>query len=246
MEWVEHSQPALRNGEAVRLVAYVGHAADGRYDSPYHALSEPQAYRVDTPAGSAPLRTHFHTVDQFQYVAWGTGRIGGHDVAAGWVHYADGFTPYGPLRAGTGGYSYLTLRATTDMGISYMPDSRDDLREALGRPTRRAATARRSFTLDLRDGRASSPTGWNRLLDDPDGLLVAVADAPAVRSLDVPAVGAGSGAYLVVVNGGVDDGGRRRGPGSLRWCAPGSAPTAVSAGPQGARVALLAFGDRAS
>ena len=110
MEWIEHADPALEAGEQVRLVAYLGRAADGRYDSPHHGRPEPQAYRVDTPAGCPPLRTHFHTVDQFQYIAFGAGRIGAHDVAAGCVHYADGFTPYGPLRAGTEGYCYLTLR----------------------------------------------------------------------------------------------------------------------------------------
>jgi hypothetical protein len=253
VNWIEHPQPAVGDHEGVRLVAYVGHAADGRYDSPHHAVAEPQAYRVDTPAGSPPLRTHFHTVDQFQYIAWGAGKIGRHDVAAGSVHYADGFTPYGPLRAGSGGYSYLTLRPTTDMGISYMPESRGELREALERRDEGgsagnsggaggSAKDRRSFTLDLRADAASSSAGWERLIDDPDGLVVAVANCPAGGVTAVPIVG-GRGAYLVVVNGEVVDGmgAAVGGPGALCWCPAGSTPS-VSAGPEGARVALLAFG----
>jgi hypothetical protein len=241
MQWIEHQPPALGDSASVGVVAYLGHAADGRYDSPHHGLAEPQAYRVDTPTGSPPLRTHFHTVDQFQYIGWGAGRIGGHNVAAGCVHYADGFTPYGPLRAADGGYSYLTLRATTDMGISYMPDSQPELRQALER--RAEPGDRRSFTLDLRGegGRATASSGWTRLVDDPDGLVVAIADTPAHETLAVPPV-RGGGAYLVVVAGGVDDDDGPRGAGSVRWCPAGASP-AVSAGPAGARVALLAFAD---
>jgi hypothetical protein len=242
MEWIEHPRPGLGSGGRVQVVSYLGHAADGRYDSPHHARREPQAFRVDTPGGSAPLRTHFHTVDQFQFVAWGTGRIGGHAVAAGSVHYADAFTPYGPLRSGDRGYSYLTLRGSTDMGISYMPESRGELREALarvgGRPGGRAAQARRSLTLDLRAAEVLAG-GWTRLVDEPDGLMVAVADCEAGRALGAPPVGA-TGGYFVVVDGTVADGAAPAGAGAVRWSPPGSAPSVTSAG-DGARVALLRF-----
>jgi hypothetical protein len=248
VDWIEHPEPALGAGEGVRLVAYVGQAADGRYDNPHHGRAEPQAYRVDTPPGQPPLRTHFHTVDQFQYVGWGAGRIGAHPVAAGCVHYADRFTPYGPLRAGEGGYSYLTLRGTTDMGISYMPESRDELADALGRLDGRDPKARRSLTLDLRSEESGSVLGsrsggWTRLVDDADGLVVAAAECAAGREVQVPEVGS-AGAWLVVVDGAVAatpaSGGGLVGAGAVRWRGPGSSPALV-AGDGGARVALLAF-----
>ncbi|HZA77456.1 MAG TPA: hypothetical protein VE623_13825 [Acidimicrobiales bacterium] len=247
MDWIEHQEPALTDGGSVRLVAYVGQAADGRYDNPHHGLSEPQAYRVDTPPGQPPLRTHFHTVDQFQYVGWGAGRIGSHPVAAGCLHYADRFTPYGPLRAGDGGYSYLTLRGTTDMGISYMPESRHELADRLGR-LGRDPNGRRSLTLDLRSVVAApGPGGWTRLVDDADGLVIAVADCAAGQDVQAPEIGS-AGAWLVVVDGaavGAGDAGVPVGPGAVRWCDPGSSPTVV-AGEIGARVALLAFPDGGS
>lgn len=71
MDWIEHPEPALTDGGRVQLVACVGQAADGRHANPHHGLSEPQAYRVDTPQDQPPLRTHLHTADQFQYVGWG-------------------------------------------------------------------------------------------------------------------------------------------------------------------------------
>jgi hypothetical protein len=243
MEWIEHPAPGLGAGGRVGVVGYVGHAADGRYDSPHHARREPQAFRVDTPPGNDPLRTHFHTVDQFQFVGWGSGRIGGHDVAAGSVHYADGFTPYGPLTSGDGGYAYITLRGTTDMGISYMPDARDELREALaGGP--RDPRSRRSLTLDLRGADTSGvpPGSWARLVDDADGLVVAVADCPPGRAVGAPPAGT-AGAYLVVVDGTVDGGtGTPVAAGAVRWFPPGAAPSLVAAG-DGARVGLLRFPD---
>jgi hypothetical protein len=249
MEWIEHPAPGLGAGGRVAVVGYLGHAADGRYDNPHHARREPQAFRVDTPPGSDPLRTHFHTVDQFQFVGWGAGRIGGHDVASGCVHYADRFTPYGPLTSGPGGYAYLTLRGTTDMGISYMPEGRAELREALA-GGERDPRSRRSLTLDLHaaDASAVPPGTWARVVDDPDGLVVAVTDCPPGRAVGAPPAGA-AGAYLVVVAGTVDGGdgggGGRGAPvtaGAVRWCPPGSAPSLVAAG-DGARVALLRFPD---
>src|SRR5689334_17803737 len=42
-------------------------------------------------------RAHFHTVDQFQIVVAGAGRIGRHELAPYSIHFSRAYTPYGPL-----------------------------------------------------------------------------------------------------------------------------------------------------
>jgi len=211
------------------LRPYIGIAPTGLYDSDGHGAAQPQAFLVESGPDNPPLRTHFHTVNQFQYIARGGGTVGRHAVAPGTVHYADRFTPYGPLRNGSDGLAYLTLRATTDMGISYMPDERDALAENLEHHGIEAR-GRRTFTLDL--------TGADGdLVADADGLRVAVASADAGGELAMgPA--AGSGAFVVVVAGAVDADDGRHPERSLTWCGPGESMRAI-AGDHEARVAWL-------
>src|SRR5918996_384678 len=91
--------------------------------------------------------------------------------------------------------------------------------------------------------------GWagTPLVDDADGLVIAVADCAAGQDVQAPEIGS-AGAWLVVVDGaavGAGDAGVPVGPGAVRGCDPGSSPTVV-AGEIGARVALLAFPDGGS
>jgi hypothetical protein len=161
-------------------------------------------------------------------------------VHRGEVHYADRFTPYGPLHAGPDGFAYITLRPTTDTGISYMPDARDELRDRLA-GSERAAGDRRSLTLDLTDPAVvgTDEGTWTDVVVDEDELRVAAATVAPGSVLDTPRVG-GDGAYLVVLDGSLDDEGTPRAPGSLRWCEPGE-QVHLTAGPEGVRVAHLQF-----
>ena len=205
----------------------------------------PQAYLAVQGAATTPLPVHFHTVDQFQYFAHGAGTVGAHAVRQGVVHYSDALTPYGPLRPGEPGMSYLTLRPVHDGGVQYMPESADELRRSLG-ASARPPGARRNVAVPL-DEQVEVPGAWSVLLDEPDGLRVAVLEAPPAAS--TPLVTAGRGGYLVVVRGSVVDGDDVHGEGALRWCAPGE-ELAVVGGLGGARVAWLQYptppvGDRA-
>lgn len=196
----------------------------------------PQAYLVVQGSATRPLPVHFHTCDQFQCFTDGEGTVGGHRVRGGTVHYSDALTPYGPLRPGGGGMSYLTLRAVHDGGVRYMPESAGELSGLLASGPR-PASARRNVAVDLDPpGRTD---GWRDLRDDPDGLRVAIVDLPAGAEAPARAV-AGSGAYLVVVSGSVDGPDRPTGRGALRWLAAGDRAT-VTGGPGGCRVALLQF-----
>jgi hypothetical protein len=227
--WIDDQSTAALPGDHLAVRPYIGTPPTGRYDSDGHGRPEPQAFLVESGANKPELRTHFHTVNQFQYIARGGGTVGGHAVAPGTVHYADRFTPYGPLCNGPDGLAYLTLRATTDMGISYMPDERDALADSLGADGIEAG-ARRTFTLDLTDADGE-------LVDDGDGLRVAIATADGGADVSMgPA--AGSGAFVIVVAGAVEADGALHPARSLTWCEPGQSIIATAAG-DGARVAWL-------
>jgi hypothetical protein len=226
--WIDDQSTPSLAADHLGLRAYIGTPPTGRYESEGHGRPQPQAFLVESGADKPELRTHFHTVNQFQYIARGGGTVGRHAVAPGTVHYADRFTPYGPLRNGPDGLAYLTLRATTDMGISYMPDERDVLADNLEHHGIEAG-GRRTFTLDL-------TAADGDLVGDDDGLRVTVATAEPGGELAMgPA--AGSGAFVVVVAGTIDDDGRHP-PRSLTWCSPGESVRAT-AGDDGARVAWL-------
>ncbi len=201
----------------------------------------PQAYLVAQGSATDELPVHFHTVDQFQYFAHGRGVVGAHDVGHGTVHFSDALTPYGPLRPGAPGMSYLTLRAVHDGGVRYMPQSKDDLKDRLGRSPRPAGD-RRNVTVELAD--PVEPARWHHLRDDPDGLRISVVDLPPDAEVDPLVVGPG-GAYAVVVSGVLAADGERFEPAALRWLGAAEVLT-VAGGPAGVRIAVLQYPARAT
>jgi hypothetical protein len=242
MPWLDDLAAEDLPADGIRQLTYLGASPTGRYTEPEQGRPEPQAFKVANGPQRDALRAHFHVTDQFQYIASGTGKLGAHVVHTGEVHYADRLTPYGPLASGPEGFAYVTLRPTIDMGISFMPESRDDLRDGLAGATRPAG-ARRSLTIDLTtdpdEPAAPAEGGWRYAVADADELRVATTElAPGVEE-DAPVTG-GEGAYLIVVRGALDDGGTPRRAGALRWSAPGERVHLV-AGPAGARVAHLQF-----
>jgi hypothetical protein len=87
------------------------------------ATSSHQGVIVSAPPGHS-LRPHFHAVPQYQVFYKGSGRVGRHEVRPVSVHYADPFTPYGPIVAGEAGLAYAVLRPRQDDGANWMPEDR--------------------------------------------------------------------------------------------------------------------------
>lgn len=86
-----------------------------------HTLRHPgaQAFLVEQdPHWVTP--THFHLEHQFQVIISGSGSIGSHGVSRLNVHYAAPKTAYGPITAGPGGVSYLTMRMSGDTSAWYI------------------------------------------------------------------------------------------------------------------------------
>src|SRR5262245_25555331 len=100
-------RPASTNYPFVRATA---EAPDG-----------PTAFLAQYPPGDNSS-THYHAVDQFQILVQGKGRMGRHDVAPYFVHFARAYTPYGPLHADEKtGWTFMTLRVRYDAGAQRLP-----------------------------------------------------------------------------------------------------------------------------
>ena len=170
----------------------------------------PQAQALAQDA-SHPLGAHYHEVAQFQVITGGSGRIGPHMIADGQAHYVDRHTVYGPVKPALEGLRYVTLRASHDPGPSWMPDAAGRLASLKAdEPT----APHRNVVLDL--GYAVAPV-WTDLVNEPDGLRVAVIVTAAHWTLE-PFQMAGAGGYALLLFGRLTAPGMAwdlHGPGSL-------------------------------
>jgi hypothetical protein len=138
--------------------------------------------------------------------------------------------------------AYATLRPCHDTGVFVMPAGQDRLAGLL-RASTRPAGDRRQHTVDLRaPAEAAAQTGraeWVDLRRGGDGFRIAVTGVPPDADAPLLSVG-GSGAYLLVVRGAIDDRDGPYGAGSIAWRAAGDSVKSRAAG-EGARLALLQF-----
>lgn len=203
-----------------------------------YGIDAPQAFLVEM-GPQAVLRTHFHPVDQFQVFVSGSGQFGRHHVSAGALHYTDANTPYGPLAPHDVGLGFLTLRARTDSGASFMPESRDLLRSV--RSKRDAAAPHRNHT--VRDPAEAPTDNWQWHADDADGLRIGRVVLARGAGVSLPTV-SGGGAYLVVLGGslaGKISSAVSSASGSLVWLSAGTPSQLVTATGDGATLALLQY-----
>lgn len=243
MGWIHDRGPDPVPPEVLDRVNYLGAVStgpDGVHFPP--PLDGPQAYLAVQGAQVDEIPSHFHSVEQFQYVVSGSGTIGSRPFSRGVLHYADRFTPYGPIKAGPHGLTYATLRASHDTGVFVMPAGQERLAHLLA-VAERPASVRRQHTVDLGAAlAAAAPSGgspWTEVCGGGDGFRIAVVALPA-RATTPAFTAAGGGAFLIVMDGTVDAEGGPYGAGALRWHAAGETEPA-RAGNGGARLALLQF-----
>ncbi len=199
------------------------------------AVPGPQIFLVDYPgqAGIA-VRPHFHSVDQFQ-VFWRGDRVGKHAIRPHFVHYADAYTPYGPIVDAGAGVTYLTVRARPDSGPKYMPESRSQ---------RPAGAGGRQLTVQ------GDVQALDHAQDGPvwllgpfgDGLAVCLARLRAGQQL--PAVQpAGDGTVYLLLEGALDGPGQRvsHRATTVVTVGPGEAAAGVRAADEGAVILGLSF-----
>jgi len=201
---------------------------------PRRPVEGPQAFLiVSSPhqSGSA----HFHFVDQFQVAVAGSGRVGKHEIRQGSVHYANAYTPYGPIVAGADGLSYLTLRNRIDYGGGSMPKSsalrkRGDGSLIAGRP--------RAYYWDY-----DPPHACNETVAGPydDGLEVIRQLVGAKGDIAFAAPQGGGGQIGVVLAGEITEGDKRYPLWSCIFADAGDNATGLRAGRDGAELLVLRF-----
>ena len=184
----------------------------------------PQAFLVEVREPGAVVPPHFHVEDEFQVIVGGSGSLGKHALDGLAVHFAEAYTPYGPIRTGPEGLAFFTLRAKADPGAEYMPESR----------ARLIRKARRNVAADV--PAKGSTELWPT---HDDGLGAWIVRAEAGAPLGIPP-GRG-GRYYVVGEGSAVHGGAALPRWSCVWAAAGAPSPALIAGAEGAGVLVVQF-----
>jgi len=174
---------------------------------------------------------HFHEADQYQVFVAGSGRIGGHEVRTGSVHYADAYSGYGPIVPNAEGCSYMTLRPTFDKSHHPLPQ------EAILARGRRG----RQHTADM-DLSSGAREGVDTLFHRPDGMAAYQQDVGPHQPL--PKIEMAGGSYWLVMRGGVVIDGRPCPAETCLWVGEAENRPEMIAGEDGATVAVLCFADR--
>jgi hypothetical protein len=198
----------------------------------------PLAFLVNGPPAFV-IPPHFHEIDQYQIFVGGSATLGKHKVLPGSVHYADAYTPYGPITATEDGFNYITLRPRSIIGYHEMPEG-----GPLLKPVNEARGRRgRMMVADIEPGQPRE-TAAKALFEEPDGIAAYSLSAGAGEKLPQPEVDHG-GAYYVVLEGEVTAAGTTYPPRSTIWVGQGEAPPAMTAGVEGASAAFMSFARQA-
>ena len=194
---------------------------------------EPQAFLVKMHEPGSVIPPHFHVEDEFQVVVAGGGSLGKHALEGVAVHFAEAYTPYGPIRTGPDGLVFFTLRAKADPGAEYMPESR----------ARMIRKARRNVAAHVPAHGESAPL-WPV---HADGLGAWFVRAPAGATVEAPrdagdgGTTRGGGRYYLVVEGAATHEGTALPHWSCVWTAAGAEAPALLAGPDGVGIVVVQF-----
>lgn len=193
----------------------------------------PLAFLVQGPPAYV-IPPHFHEIDQYQIFVGGRATLGKHAVTAGSIHYADPYTPYGPITASEEGFAYLTLRPRSIIGYHEMPGGGPLLKPVNQARGRRGRMMVADVDLAIR------PNSVERLFEEPDGVAAFRLSAGPGEILMLPVVGHG-GAYFVVLKGDISAEGRSYPPRSCIWLDGGEQAPTLAAGSKGAVLAFASF-----
>jgi hypothetical protein len=196
----------------------------------------PVAFMVEEHAG-ATLDPHFHRADQFQLFVAGDGFLGKQPIEPFSVHYADSYTPYGPILAGAQGVRYLTLRNGWDSGPQYMPQSIPVLRSGGGPRRQTRLTHIPEIALSAADEIAQAEI----FSPGADGLAGWRYRIAPDRPFAAPDPAGGGGQYWIVAGGEAVVDGVALGRLSCLFVGPYDPQPALVAGPAGADLIVLQF-----
>jgi hypothetical protein len=163
MQTLEQARSVFR---AIDNAQFKGRITDLIVADPRSSV-RPQAFLVEQ-APNWVLPTHFHLQHQFQLFVGGGGSLGKHPIGPLTVHYASRHSGYGPLVSGDEGISYLTMRAVSDTGAWYLPESRDRLQLRIKKQQAHGAPDKLVTAHELRA--LPGPCQETLLAPDGDGL----------------------------------------------------------------------------
>jgi hypothetical protein len=147
------------------------------------------------------LPAHFHLEFQFQVFTAGSGSIGAHAVAPLSVHYASPQSGYGPLTAGANGISYFTLRARSDTGAWYLPESRPRMERGLTKQQKRGDPT--TLMTEAEICALGSPAIEELIAPQESGLAAYMVRMPADTAIAAPGPARGGGRFYVVTKGSI-------------------------------------------
>ena len=198
---------------------------------------EPQAFIVEQIPHSV-VGSHFHISNQFQVIVRGSGTLGRHAVKPISVHYAGGYTGYGPITAGEDGLSYFTLRAQFNKGPHFLPEAKPELKDV----TRQFLLAD-DIEISTQAQLAQRTKAVLETIIEPfeSGLAGYAARVPCSGSMTAPEPSNGGGQYWVVISGSAIFNGETLNPLSCVFVGPEDTGLSVDAGPSGAEVLILQY-----
>lgn len=188
------------NGHDYILNAYVGAAPlRGKYveGNEVNDNGLPQGFLVEQPPGAITL-PHFHETNQFQVFVEGIGSMGKHRAEPLTVQYANGHTPYGPIKASETGVKYFTLRQRWDPGAKYMPGARDQLAKGNQRTRLKGGL---SVTSNAERAALAKPVAEIIFEAEPDGMAAWLYRVGPQSQVQPPSPNNTGGQYLVVADG---------------------------------------------
>lgn len=202
------------------------------YGSIMETFEGPQAFLVDLPTEGSTIHPHFHDIDQFQVVVGGGGRLGPGPASPVAFHYADAFTPYGPIIGGEKGISFYTIRAACSTGYFPMPEARHKIQ---GKPGRNIAG---QFDIDKPLPPAGQHTKERLLESKPDNVLVVgLRMGPNAKAAGEATTGGDQ--YYLVCTGSLIENGKELPPLTLIRVERNEATPNFTAGLKGAQVLIL-------
>lgn len=202
------------------------------YGSILETFEGPQAFLVEMPQEGSTIDPHFHDIDQFQVIVRGDGRLGPGTASPVAFHYADAYTPYGPIIGAKDGIAFYTIRSACSTGFFPMPESRKLLP---GKPGRNIAG---QFDINKALPAAGQHTKERLLEGQADNVLVVGLRMGAGATAAGEPTNGGDQYYLVCTGSLVQDG-RELPPLTLIRLERGEGTPQFTAGAQGAEVLIM-------
>jgi len=188
-----HGQQRRR---AIPVMADVFHKSEWMEGGDDPLLS-PTAFLVEQPPDTT-LVPHFHRQNQFQLFVGGDGLIGREALQPVTVHYAGGYTGYGPLVAGPRGIQYFTIRPVLESGFIAVADGRDRM---IRGPKRHARTDPIAVHDDSALQALTELSHQALIAPQADGLAVTVTCLPPHAAFLAEPVAASQGQFVFVLAG---------------------------------------------